>query len=343
MLRELLGRLSGGENLSQEESAAAFEAVLRGECSDAEIALLLMALRTKGETADEIAGAAATMQSNMVPILNRTVGAIDTCGTGGDGSATFNISTAAAIVTAAAGVPVAKHGNRKVTSRSGSADVLAALGVNVEADVATVEACLEELGLCFCFAPLLHPTMKRVAEVRRQLGGRTIFNLLGPLSNPARAPFRLLGVGKPEFRPILANALLKLGVERAIVVHGEDGLDEVTTCGRTFVTEVKSLGDSQSPMLIEHVWTPSDFGVPLASRDAFDVSGPEESAAVIRNVLANQPGPALDITAANAAAAIWTAGKVNTLGDGMNLALNAISSGAASELLARLVQRSLAV
>jgi anthranilate phosphoribosyltransferase len=149
-----------------------------------------------------------------------------------------------------------------------------------------------------------------------------------------------LGVGKPEFRPILANALLKLGVERAIVVHGEDGLDEVTTCGRTFVTEVKSPSVGQTSALIEHVWTPSDFGVSIASRDAFDVAGPEESAAVIRKVLANQPGAARDITAVNAAAAIWTAGKVNTLGEGMNLALKAISSGAAAELLARLVQRS---
>ena len=340
MFQELLGRLSAGENLTQSESASAFEAVLRGECSDAEIAILLTALRTKGETADEIAGAAATMQANMIPICHRQTGALDTCGTGGDGSGTFNISTAAAIVAAAAGVPVAKHGNRKVTSRSGSADVLSALGVNVDADVATVEGCLDELGICFCFAPLLHPAMKRVAEVRRQLGGRTIFNLLGPLSNPARAPFRLLGVGNAAFRPILADALSRLGVERALVVNGEDGLDEVTTCGRTFVTEVICRNASERPTLVEHVWAPEDFGVEMANREAFQVADPEASAALIREVLSNRPGPARDITAVNAAAAIWTAGRANSLREAMTAAESAISNGAADELLVRLAKRT---
>ena len=336
MLEATLGRLSGGQDLSQSEMHAALEAVMRGQCTDAEIGLLLTALRTKGETAEEIAGAALALREHMIPIRTRRVGFIDTCGTGGDGSATFNISTAAAIVTAAAGVPVAKHGNRKVTSRSGSADVLAALGVNVEADVATVEACLDELGICFCFAPLLHPSMKRVADVRRQLGGRTIFNLLGPLSNPARAPFQLLGVGQRSLRPLLAEALLKLGVEHALVVHGEDGLDEVTICARTYVTEATA----NPPRLTEHLWTPGDFGVEETTSDMLNVTGPEQSAAIIRDVLANKAGPARDITAVNAAAAIWTAGKAKTLMDGMQLALDALASGAAADLLERLVKRT---
>ena len=189
---------------------------------------MLTSLRAKGETVAEVAGAAAALRQHMTPIRTRRSGVLDTCGTGGDGSGTFNISTAAALVTAAAGVPVAKHGNRAITSRTGSADVLAALGVNIEVEVAHVEQCLDELGICFCFAPLLHQSMKQVGPVRKQLGVPTLFNLLGPLSNPARAQFHLLGVGRAELRPLLAEALALLGVERALVVHGEDGLDEVT-------------------------------------------------------------------------------------------------------------------
>ena len=202
----------------------------------------------------EVAGAAAAMRQRMTPIRSSRPDLIDTCGTGGDGSKTFNISTAAALVAAAAGVPVAKHGNRGITSRSGSADVLAALGVNIEADVACVEACLDELGICFCFAPLLHAAMKHVAPIRKQLGTPTIFNILGPLVNPASAPFQLLGVGRPELQPLLAEALLQLGVGRVLVVHGSDGLDEVTLGG---VTNVIEAGGGR---LQKFAWTPADFG-----------------------------------------------------------------------------------
>ena len=198
------------------------------DVSDEQIALLLTALHVKGETVEEIAGAAASLRKHMTPIRTRHSNVIDTCGTGGGGSKLFNISTTAALVTAAAGVPVAKHGNRAVTSRSGSADVLSALGVNIAADVATVERCLDELGICFCFAPLMHPAMKRVAEVRARLGMQTIFNLLGPLTNPAGAPFQLLGVARTELRETLARALALLGTQRAVVVSAEGNLGEVT-------------------------------------------------------------------------------------------------------------------
>ena len=210
MLNSYLGRLAAGEDLTLPEMTAVIDLVMQGQCAEGEIALLLTALRAKGETADEIAGAAMAMRKHMTRIRSSRLGLVDTCGTGGDGSGTFNISTAAALVAAAAGVPVAKHGNRSITSRSGSADVLASLGVNIEAPVATVERCLDELGICFCFAPQLHTAMKHVAPVRKKLGVPTIFNLLGPLCNPAGAPFQVLGVGKPELHERLAAVLARL-------------------------------------------------------------------------------------------------------------------------------------
>ncbi|MAR11457.1 MAG: anthranilate phosphoribosyltransferase [Blastopirellula sp.] len=334
MIREILGRVSGGQDLSMDEMAGAIDAIMQGQVHDEEIGLLLMALRHKGETVDEIAGAARAMRKHMTPIRTTRENVIDTCGTGGDGSGTFNISTAAAIVTAAAGVPVAKHGNRKITSKTGSADVLTALGVNIEASVATVERCIDELGLGFCFAPLLHPSMKHVAAVRRSLGVPTIFNLLGPLANPASADFQLLGVGKPELRPRLSAALAKLEIRRAVVVCGEDGLDEVTIATATQGTLVE--GNSTSELR----WEPSDFGITSASLDALQAPDPDASAAVIRNVLEGQAGPAKDIVVLNAAAALWTAGHDSNLVNCQQQATAAIDSGAARELLANLGQVS---
>ncbi|MEX2015305.1 MAG: anthranilate phosphoribosyltransferase, partial [Candidatus Hydrogenedentales bacterium] len=251
----LIGRVVGGEDLSLNETSAAIDAIMRGQWSEEEIGLLLMGLATKGETVEEIAGAAQALRRHMTPIRTDQAVLLDTCGTGGGGSKTFNISTTAAIVAAAAGVPVAKHGNRSITSSSGSADVLAELGVNINATVAQVEACLEELGLCFCFAPLLHPAMRHVAQVRKKLGIRTIFNIIGPLSNPAGAKYQLLGAGRPELRPLLAGAMRLLGTTRTLVVSGEDGLGDVTIAGRTYVTSVE--GDR----VREFEWTPEDFGV----------------------------------------------------------------------------------
>jgi anthranilate phosphoribosyltransferase len=331
LIEETLGRIAGGEDLSMEDTARAVEAIMLGLCSDAEIGLFLSGLRLKGETVQEIAGAASALRRHMTPIRSRREGIIDTCGTGGDGSRTFNISTAAAIVTAAAGVPVAKHGNRRVTSTCGSADVLAVLGVNIEADVATVEACLDEVGICFCFAPLLHGAMKKVAHVRQQLGTPTIFNVLGPLSNPAHAPFQLLGVGRPELRPTMAEALRLLGIERALVVCGDDGLDEVTLNGTTRVTEV------HRDRLREFTWQPEDFGIESCDLTELLVTGPEESAAMIRGVLSSQHGPARDIVLLNAAAALLTAGKATEPRAAARLAAEAIDDCAAADLLARLV------
>jgi anthranilate phosphoribosyltransferase len=334
VIEPTLGRLAAGEDLSMEEMAAAIDAVIDGRCTQGEIGVLLTALRAKGETCQEVAGAALALRRHMTPIRTQRTDCIDTCGTGGDGSGTFNISTAAALVVAAAGVPVAKHGNRRITSKTGSADALAALGVNVDASVERVEQCLDQLGICFCFAPLLHPAMKNVAEVRRQLGVPTIFNLLGPLSNPAAAPFQVVGVGRAELRQLLAEALLLLGARHALVVQGEDGLDEVTLAGPTRVTEVSPAG------LRNFSWTPSDFGLAPASLDPIKVDDPQASAAMIGEVLRGARGPARDIVVLNAAAALWTAGRAETPRQCAEMAANAIDLGAAGELLKRLVQLS---
>ena len=305
---------------------------MRGEVPDEQIALLLTALRIKGETVEEIAGAATAMRRHMRPIRSQRTGLLDTCGTGGDGSRTFNISTAAALVTAAAGVPVAKHGNRAASSRTGSADALAALGVNVNAELAVVERCLDTLGICFCFAPLFHPAIKRVGEVRKRLGVPTIFNLLGPLTNPAGAAFQLLGVGKQHLRPILAEVLSILGTERAVVVSGDDHLDEVTIAAPTRATEAAA-GQQR-----EWVWNPESFGQPQSPLDSLTVDDPAASASMIQSVLAGTPGPPRDIVIANAAAALWTAGKSDSLTTCAQFAATAIDSGAARELLAKLVE-----
>ncbi len=330
LLTPTLARIAGGEDLSMADMEAALDLVMAGAASDQEIALLLSGLSLKGETVEEIAGAAASLRKHMTPIRTVRTGVIDTCGTGGDGSRTFNISTAAAIVTAAAGVPVAKHGNRKITSRTGSADALKELGVNIEAGVAQVQACLDELGICFCFAPLLHPAMKRVAHVRQQMGVPTIFNLLGPLTNPARAEFQLLGVGRAELRRPLAEALALLGATRAVVVHGRDGLDEVTLAA---ATDVCLVGNGPPR---EFSWRPEEFGLPLAALDALVVDSPMESAAKIRQVLAGEVGPARDIVVLNAAAALWTAQKAATPAEAAQFAAAALDTGAAAELLEKL-------
>lgn len=332
--QSIIGRVSGGEDLGQEEMADVIAAIISGGWCDQEIALFLNALRMKGETVAEIAGAAAALRAHMTRVRSRHPNLLDTCGTGGDASGTFNISTAAAIVTAAAGVPVAKHGNRSITSKSGSADVLRELGVNVEAPVSTVERCLDELGLGFCFAPQLHPSMKHVATARRMLGVQTIFNLLGPLCNPASAPFQLLGVGKPHAREQLAAALQLLGATRALVVCGDDGLDEVTLSTTTHVSEVTRAGTR------EFTWRPADFGLVAAEKTSMLVEDAAASAALIRRVLAGEPGPPRDIVVLNAGAALWTAGAAPALPMCAARAAMAIDSGAACDLLAKLVEVS---
>lgn len=335
MIETVVQIVEAGGSLSMEQMVATIGHIMDGACHEEEIAGLLTALHKKGETVAEVAGAASAMRQRMTPICSVHADLIDTCGTGGDGSKTFNISTAAALVAAAAGVHVAKHGNRGMTSRSGSADVLAALGVNIEAGVPRVEACLNELGICFCFAPLLHTAMKHVAAVRRKLGTPTIFNILGPLVNPASAPFQLLGVGRVELQPLLAEALLLLGIRRAVVVHGSDGLDEITLDGTTDVIEVSG---GQTRRL---QWQPADFGLEAAKREAMLVGGPAESAEVIRGILAGRRGPPRDIVVANAAAALWTTGWSSSLPACAGKAADAIDSGAAHDLLVRLVRQTL--
>jgi len=330
----LLGRLAAGENLSVDEATTAVDAIMCGSWTENEIGLFLTGLRAKGETVEEMAGAAAAMRRHMRPIRTSRADVVDTCGTGGVGSNLFNVSTTAALITAAAGVPVAKHGNRRVTSNSGSADVLRELGVNVEADVPVVEACLEELGICFCFAPLLHTAMKHVGPVRQKIGGRTIFNLLGPLTNPAGAKRQLLGVGRPELRPLLAGALRLLGTERSAVVSGADGVGEVTVAGATEVTEVAVVGTR------DFVWQPADFGTTPTTLESAVVASPAEGAAVLQGVLDGRLGPARELAVANAAAVLWIADRGATVADTAALAREAIDSGAARDLLARLVALS---
>lgn len=334
MIQPIVARVRRGENLTMEEMSDTIGRIMEGGCDEADIAGLLVGLHEKGETVEEVAGAAAAMRRRMTPIRTQQKDVIDVVGTGGDGSGTFNISTAAALVTAATGQPVAKHGNRRFTSKSGSADVLAELGVNIEASVAQVEACLEELGICFCFAPLLHQAMKHVGPVRKKLSTPTIFNILGPLANPAQAPYQLLGVGKPNLRPLLSEALALLGTRRVLVVYGTDGLDEVTVGARTDVTE------ATEGRLREFAWTPDDFGLPTSPRDTMLVETPEESAALIRRILAGEKGPARDVVVANTAAALWTVGRAESLSDCAAQAAEALDTGAAADLLARLAERS---
>lgn len=331
MIHQILGKLASSEDLSVEEARVAFESVMQGQCTEAQIAALLTALRVKKETVDEIVGAAEALRRHVTPIEVGRADLLDTCGTGGDGAATFNISTAAALVTAAAGVPVAKHGNRSVSSSSGSADVLSALGVNVEVAPDVVARCIRELGFGFCYAPILHVAMRHAAPVRRQLRFRTIFNLVGPLTNPARAGYQLLGVGRPDIAEKLAQALGRLGTRHALVVCGEDGLDEVSLSRPTNVYDVRG------NQLRTHRWAAEDFGLAACDNDKLVVSSPEQSAEVVREVLNGRHGPQRDIVLANAAAALMAAERVDELRIGVRMAAEAIDQGQAIELLGRLI------
>jgi anthranilate phosphoribosyltransferase len=333
-MQKIIARIRDGQSLNMDEMATVVDAIMQGQLEEDPIAEFLLALRAKGETVEEIAGAARAMRRHMTPIRTVRTDALDTCGTGGDGSQTFNISTAAALVTAACGVPVAKHGNRGMTSRSGSADVLAVLGVNIEADVATVERCLDQVGIGFCFAPQLHPSMRHVGPVRRRLGVPTIFNLLGPLCNPAAAPYQLLGVGRPESRSRLAAALRLLGATRAAVVSGEDGLDEVTLAGETNVSEVTPEG------IREFVWTPESFGIARGDLQTLTVDGPQTSAEMIQAVLDGQPGAHRDIVLLNSAAALWIVGQDPSLEVCCQRAAYAIDQGDAKRVLQALAETS---
>jgi anthranilate phosphoribosyltransferase len=331
-MKVLLQKLVERIDLSAEEVESAFETIFRGEASPAQMGAFLAALRMKGETPSEIAAAAQVMRRRATPVRTphgRVV--VDTCGTGGDGAGTFNLSTAAALVVAGAGVTVAKHGNRSVSSRSGSADVLAACGVRVEAPVEVVERCLAEIGIGFLYAPALHGAMRHVAPVRREVGIRSIFNLLGPLANPAGTPRQLLGVYSEHLVPVVAQTLAQLGSERSLVVHGLDGLDEVSPCGPTRAAWV------EAGHVREVVLEPEDGGLRPVPRAALRGGDPAENARMLHSVLGGVAGPMRDAVLLNAGAALWVADAVQTLADGVLRAAESIDSGAARSRLERLV------
>lgn len=318
-----LRRLMQGDSLSRDEMEALFGQLMDGGLSDALKAALLVALAMKRESAAEIAGAAAAMRRRVLRIPHRRAPVVDTCGTGGDGKGTFNISTAAALVAAAAGVAVAKHGNRSVSSRSGSADVLAALGVDIETTPEAAGRALDAIGIAFLFAPRLHPAMREVMPVRRELGVRTVFNLLGPLTNPAGASRQVLGVYAAELVEVIGQVLADLGSEHALVVHGADGLDEITLSGPTRVAEVR-----RGAVTVRTV-EPEDFGLERVPVAALLGGDPAHNAGLLRGVLAGERGPLADVTALNAGAAIHVAGLAVDLAAGLARARQAIASGAA--------------
>ncbi|MFA9479380.1 anthranilate phosphoribosyltransferase [Phycisphaerales bacterium AB-hyl4] len=345
-MKHLLAHLVTGNTLSTEQAVEAFELIMTGQATPAQTGALLAMIEHRGATIDEIVGAATVMRDKVkcvtVPAGLRV---IDTCGTGGDHAGTFNISTAAALVAAGAGKPqgiaVAKHGNRSVTSNSGSSQVLDTLGVKLQVTPDTLSRCLEEAGLCFCFAPSHHPAMKHAAPIRAELGFRTLFNVLGPLTNPAGATRQVIGVFATQMTKPIANVLARLGADHAMVVHGQipdddgkhvDGLDELSTCGPSQISEVRD-GKVKTYEI-----DPDDLGLSYSHPKALKVDSPERSAAVIRELLEGEVGPPRDIVMLNAAAALVVAELAEDLPEGLELARESIDSGAAKQALDRLVE-----
>lgn len=318
---ELFAQLLAGRELSAAGITEAVRDLVAGRVADAHAAAFLTALRAKGETAGEVAAAALVLREQMLRLVPVSGPVLDTCGTGGDDSGTFNISTAAALVACGAGVPVVKHGGRAVSSKSGSADVLRELGVPIEAGPEWAQKCLDRAGFAFCFAPHFHRGMAHVAALRKKLGVRTLFNLLGPLANPANAPYQLLGVGKAELLDPLAAALARLGVRQAVLVCSTDGLDEVSLSAPTMVRVVR--GNEYEA----REWHPSEFGLAAVSTDSIRAADSAGSAAIIRGVLNGDDGPARRIVVANAAAALWAAEAVPTLREGVAKAEAALAAG----------------
>ena len=328
---DVLGLIIAGKDLTREQAHWAFTQIMDGALGEAQIGALLAALAAKGETVDEIAGAGQAMREHVVRIDTGGADVVDTCGTGGTGLNTFNVSTAAALVVAGVGVKVAKHGNKTNTRVSGSADVLAVLGVNLEAAPAILERCLAEANVCFCFAIRHHPAMKYAAPVRKALGVRTIFNLLGPLTNPAGAKRQLMGVFDADRTEPIAQALAALGAVRAMVVHADDGLDELSTISPTQVSELNR-GRVRTRFV-----QPEDFHLPRATIGDLLIDSAAASAGVIRDVLAGKAGAPRDITVLNAAAALAVAERAKTIAEAIPLAEESIDSGAAARALDKLI------
>ena len=334
IMQQALRMVQAGTALTEHEAEQVFTAIMQGEATPAQIGALLMGLSIRGETPDVVAGAARAMRAAATSIHPRARHLLDTCGTGGTsatGVHTFNISTAVAIVVAACGQPVAKHGNRAVSSRSGSADVLEALGVRLDIPPAQVAACIDTVGIGFLFAPGHHPAMKHSSTPRRELGVRSIFNLLGPLTNPAGAEFQILGVYDAGRLELVAGALARLGSGRALIVHGRDGMDEITT---TTITDAVLVEGGESPRRFEI--DPAAFGIPYAAPEALAGGDAVQNAAILRHILAGQDGAGRDIVLLNAGAALWITGHAGGIPEGIAMAAEAIDSGKAEDTLARL-------
>src|ERR1700748_679379 len=332
-LKSIIGKVATGATLSRDEAASAFDSMMSGEATPSQMGGLLMALRVRGETVDEITGAVSAMRSKMLRVEAPT-DAVDVVGTGGDGSGSVNVSTCASFIVAGTGVPVAKHGNRALSSRSGAADVLSALGVKIDVSPQQVSRCVTEAGIGFMFAPAHHPAMKNVNPTRVELATRTIFNLLGPLSNPAGVTMQMVGVFSRQWMQPLAQVLKNLGSEAVWVVHGSDGLDEITLTGPTFVAALEN-GAIRSFEV-----SPEDVGLKRVAGEALKGSDAAANAIALRNVLAGLPSPYRDVALLNAAAALVVAGRAKDLKEGLALGIQSIDGGAAAERLERLVQVS---
>lgn len=325
MIREAIGQVVAGGELSEEDAAETMREIMTGVATPAQLGAFLTALRLRGETADEVTGLARVMREHAVHVpLRHDLRAVDTCGTGGDAAGTFNVSTAAGLVVAALGQPVAKHGNRAATSQCGSADVLEALGVKLDLGPEQVARCVETVGFGFMFAPAYHPAMRHVGPTRREIGVRTVFNILGPLTNPAGARYQTLGVADAKLLPLMGAALSRLGCARALVVYGEDGVDEVSLSAPTRVCEVAE------GQLREYTITPESLGLPERSRDEVRGGDPQQNAALLRGILGGeQDGAPADMVAANAGAALYVTGRAATLKDGAQMARETLRSGKA--------------
>ena len=333
MIKEAIAGLVSGKSLNMEEAGQVMQEIMEGEATPAQIGAFVTALRLKGETVEEIIGLAKTMKAKAVRVAVSEP-LVDTCGTGGDGKGTFNISTTAAFVAAGAGLKVAKHGNRAMSSQCGSADVLEALGVKIDLDAQQVEKCLQEIGVGFMFAPMFHPAMKHAAVPRREIGIRTVFNILGPLTNPAGARAQVLGVADEKLVEKLALVLQGLGCQHALVVHGEDGLDEITITGDTRISELKGQN------IEGYVIKPEDLDLQRADLDNLKVSNLQENAEMLRNVLAGAQGPQRDIVLMNTAAVLLAGDKVETLQQGVTMAKESIDTGRALSKLEQLIALS---
>ena len=333
MIKDAIAALVTGKSLSMNQAESAMTEIMNGEVTPAQFGAFVTALRMKGETSEEIAGMAKVMRAKAIPVHTDDI-VVDTCGTGGDNSSTFNISTAAAFVVAGAGLKVAKHGNRAMSSLCGSADVLEALGVRIDLKAEQVESCLREVGIGFMFAPSFHPAMKYAGPPRREIGIRTVFNILGPLTNPARAQAQVLGVADASLMEKMAEVLRALGCQHALVVHGEDGLDEITITGKTQVRELE--GDHIKMYSV----SPEDFGFSRASLENIRGNTPSDNAALVRRILAGATGPQREVVLMNAAAALVAGGKAKTIQEGSKLAAEAIDSGRALARLDHLIKFS---